>query len=121
MSFGCWFRVSGALCFCFLRVFIAEEVDGIADKGSGNNTLVDVRILMKACFFLVIKLPFLGPLFTSAGLSYFHITRCCVNGILPYFNLVTLFGRSCHIAVHFCLTVSVSLFNFFAVVLMPKY
>jgi hypothetical protein len=67
----------------FSGVFIAEEVDGVGDKGSGNTTAVDVQTIFKAsisprcaCFtdeaFLwsEAKLPVLG-LFSSARLSGF--------------------------------------------------
>jgi hypothetical protein len=32
----------------FSGVFIAEEADGVGDKGSGDNTTVDVQILLEA-------------------------------------------------------------------------
>jgi hypothetical protein len=52
-----WLLVQGheGPLLCFLRVFIAEEADGIADKGTGDNTMIDVQTLVKACFFLVIN------------------------------------------------------------------
>jgi hypothetical protein len=34
---------------------MAEEADGIADKGTGGNPMIDVWTLVKACFFLVIS------------------------------------------------------------------
>jgi hypothetical protein len=32
----------------FSGVFIAEEVDGVGDRGSGDTTMVDVQILLEA-------------------------------------------------------------------------
>jgi hypothetical protein len=32
----------------FSAVFIAEEVDGIGDKGSGDNTTVDTESILEA-------------------------------------------------------------------------
>jgi hypothetical protein len=36
----CWFRV------LFPGVSIAEEIDGVGDRGSGDNTAVDVQALL---------------------------------------------------------------------------
>ena len=38
-----WFSHPG-----FSGVFIAEAVDGVGDKRSGDNTMVDVQILFEA-------------------------------------------------------------------------
>ena len=34
----------------FSGVFIAQEVDGIRDKGSGDSMVVDVQTLLEVCF-----------------------------------------------------------------------
>jgi len=79
MSFICWFRVVRSSS-AFSGVFIAEDIDGVGDKRSGDTTAIDVDThlegflnvsLKSACFtdeafFLV---P--GLLSSSAGLSGF--------------------------------------------------
>jgi hypothetical protein len=47
-SLVCWFRVISVLFFVFSGVFIPEEVDGVADKKSGDTTMVDMQTLLKA-------------------------------------------------------------------------
>jgi len=32
----------------FSGVFIAEEVDGVGDKGSGDTTMVDLQMILEA-------------------------------------------------------------------------
>jgi hypothetical protein len=51
----------------FSGVFIAEEVDGVGNKGSGDTTAVDVQTLLEV---LVLEL-----LSSSAGLSEFPSHR----------------------------------------------
>jgi hypothetical protein len=70
----------------FSGVFIAEEVGRIGDKGSGDTTMVDIQIFLKAflnmslrlacffdedCFWLKAKLPVLGLLSSSDRLLGF--------------------------------------------------
>jgi hypothetical protein len=47
MSFICWFRVIRVL-FCVSWIFIAEEVDRVTYKGSGDTTTFDVQTLFEA-------------------------------------------------------------------------
>jgi hypothetical protein len=42
ISFTCWFRLSGSSSL-FSVVFIAAEVDGVGNKGSGDTKTVDVQ------------------------------------------------------------------------------
>jgi hypothetical protein len=47
IPFICQFRVIKALSV-FSGVFIAEEVDDVGDKWSGDTTTADVQILLQA-------------------------------------------------------------------------
>jgi hypothetical protein len=40
--------------FCWFRIFIDEEVDGIGDKGS-EDTTVDVQMLLEAFLYLSLR------------------------------------------------------------------
>ena len=40
------------------RVFIAEEIDGAGDKGSGDSTLIDVESLMEAFLKMSLRCTF---------------------------------------------------------------
>jgi hypothetical protein len=66
ISFSCWFRVKRVLFFSLgggvssvstgmlkdqetrSGVFIAEDVDGVEEKGSGDTTTIDVQTLLVA-------------------------------------------------------------------------
>jgi hypothetical protein len=38
---------SSGSCYVFSGVFIAEEVDGAGDEGSGDTTMVDVQTILE--------------------------------------------------------------------------
>ena len=42
----------------FSGVFIAEEVDGVGDKGSGDTTVVDVQTVLEAFLNMSLKSAF---------------------------------------------------------------
>jgi hypothetical protein len=39
----------------FSEVFIAEEVDGVGEKGSGDTTMVDIQTLLEAFLNMSLK------------------------------------------------------------------
>jgi len=78
----------------FSGVFIAEDVDGVGDNRTGDNTAIDVQThlngflnvsLKSACFLM--KLFFLSQDYSPQVLDYqdFQIIRCQITGILLYF------------------------------------
>jgi len=60
----CCFQVSGSSSV-FFGVFIAEEVDGVGDKGSGDTPVADAQALLEA--FLNMSLRFVC--FTDVAFS----------------------------------------------------
>jgi hypothetical protein len=50
----CWFRIIRVL-FCVLWVFVAENVDGLEEKVSGDTTTVDLQILLEVCLNISLR------------------------------------------------------------------
>jgi hypothetical protein len=91
----------------FSGVFLAEEVDGVGDKGPGETTTSNVETQLEgfvnislrfACFndnlffWEKAKLLVLELLSSSARLSDFQIVRHQIKGImLFFFTFVTIF------------------------------
>jgi len=66
MSFICWFRVVRSSS-AFSGVFIAEDIDGVGDKRSGDTTAIDVDTHLEG--FLNVSLK--SACFTDEALSEF--------------------------------------------------
>jgi hypothetical protein len=42
----------------FSRIFVAEEVEGVGDKGSGDTTMADVQTLLEAFLNMLLRSAF---------------------------------------------------------------
>jgi hypothetical protein len=50
----------------FSGVFIAEKVDGVGDKGSGDTATVDLQIILEATLNMSLRsVPFVDAYFTG--------------------------------------------------------
>jgi hypothetical protein len=62
----------------FSGVFIAEEVDGVGDKGTGDTTVVDLQSVLEAFLNMSLK--------SACFIAFFLVKYNCLCFGASYFN-----------------------------------
>jgi hypothetical protein len=72
--------------FLFSGIFIAKEVDGVRDMGSGDTSIVEVKTLLRAFLKLSLRSAhFTDEFFSDEKQNFRSLERLCSNVTLSGF------------------------------------